>query len=256
MKTKICSKCGEDKPLEEYYKEVACKDGRRPDCKECNNFKSKKYNSKNSQNIKASKKSYYKINIEEKLDWQKQYYELNKSIILDYQKQQYNFNKEPKLEYQKQYYDLNKYKVAEQHKEYRKTNKQKISEYQEQYYSSNKEKIYKQKRQYLKSEMGKAAKARAGHNRRTKEKDTTNDLSAIQWNIILQLQNYQCIGEVCGHKYFYEVDPTRDHIVPVENGGGLTFNNVQALCPSCNSKKHTKTIDYRSPIHKQTIANL
>jgi 5-methylcytosine-specific restriction endonuclease McrA len=43
--------------------------------------------------------------------------------------------------------------------------------------------------------------------------------------------------------------PTRDHIVPCSKGGGLTFENVQALCHSCNSTKrdkldHTKIVTW------------
>jgi 5-methylcytosine-specific restriction endonuclease McrA len=33
---------------------------------------------------------------------------------------------------------------------------------------------------------------------------------------------------------------TQDHIIPVSRGGGLTFENIQALCKSCNSSKNAK----------------
>lgn len=33
---KACSKCGVTKPLSEYYRDPACRDGHRPDCKMCN----------------------------------------------------------------------------------------------------------------------------------------------------------------------------------------------------------------------------
>jgi 5-methylcytosine-specific restriction endonuclease McrA len=35
MAAKKCSKCGEEKPLEQFHKQKECKDGRRPDCKAC-----------------------------------------------------------------------------------------------------------------------------------------------------------------------------------------------------------------------------
>ena len=34
-KLKTCSKCGETKPFEDYYKQTDCAGGYRPDCKEC-----------------------------------------------------------------------------------------------------------------------------------------------------------------------------------------------------------------------------
>lgn len=34
-----------------------------------------------------------------------------------------------------------------------------------------------------------------------------------------------------------------DHIVPIKRGGGHGVENLQALCRSCNIKKHTKTME-------------
>jgi hypothetical protein len=34
--TKVCTKCGVEKPLTEFHRNKQCKDGRRPDCGACN----------------------------------------------------------------------------------------------------------------------------------------------------------------------------------------------------------------------------
>ncbi len=53
---KVCTKCKENKPLEEYYKDSRAKDGRRPECKGCHNAMKKKYNK--SDKGKTTKAEY------------------------------------------------------------------------------------------------------------------------------------------------------------------------------------------------------
>ena len=37
-----------------------------------------------------------------------------------------------------------------------------------------------------------------------------------------------------------------DHVVSLASKGSNTIGNIQPLCKSCNSKKHSKSIDYRT----------
>jgi 5-methylcytosine-specific restriction endonuclease McrA len=68
-------------------------------------------------------------------------------------------------------------------------------------------------------------------------------LTDEEWNQILILQNNSCGWCDC---FFDDSNPPeRDHVIPVSKGGALTFENVQALCRSCNSKKGNKIKDFR-----------
>ena len=60
MKTKICTKCGIEKPLSEFYFR---KDNNkyRNECKKCNNIISHNYNNKNRVKIIKNKKRYKKL---------------------------------------------------------------------------------------------------------------------------------------------------------------------------------------------------
>lgn len=224
---KICSKCKENKPLEEFYKHASTKDGKRPDCKSCVAAKSKKYRAKNKQQI-AKRKKKYQENHKEKI-----------------------------AEYQKSYYTDNKKELLKYHKKYQVKHTQRISKYQKNYYTDNKKELRNKQKEYFKTEKGKLAKIRSTYNRRSKKRNILNTLKSIEANIIIFLQNYKCANPNCEHGRFFDgLKPTTDHIVPVNDGGPLIKENIQYLCQSCNSKKHIQTIDYRTEMHKQIITNL
>jgi len=57
--TKTCSKCGEVKPLDDFYKNKANKDGASCWCKTCKNEYSKQYFRENPNKIRHIKKKYH-----------------------------------------------------------------------------------------------------------------------------------------------------------------------------------------------------
>lgn len=94
-------------------------------------------------------------------------------------------------------------------------------------------------KEHNQSEEGQAATARAWHKRRAHIENTENTLTAQEWSDILEEQNNAC--NMCGREFSDDLKSTKDHKIPVSRGGGLTRENVQALCRSCNSSKGTKT---------------
>lgn len=63
--------------------------------------------------------------------------------------------------------------------------------------------------------------------------------TAQEWQALCAQYKGRCAA--CGKKR----PLTKDHVVPVYFGGSDDISNLQPLCKYCNSKKGTRTIDYR-----------
>jgi 5-methylcytosine-specific restriction endonuclease McrA len=79
--------------------------------------------------------------------------------------------------------------------------------------------------------------------RRIRELHAEGSHTVKQWLEVLKKFGFRC---VCCRKHASEVGTlTQDHIVPLVSNGSDFISNIQPLCKSCNSRKGTKTIDYR-----------
>lgn len=94
---KICSKCKEEKLVDDFARRKSSKDGHDSHCKNC-------------------VKHYHEINKNRISEYNRQYKEDNKDQFSEYHKQ-----------YRKQYYEDNKDKILEQHKHYKKANRPKFN---------------------------------------------------------------------------------------------------------------------------------
>ena len=95
VKTKKCTKCGEEKPMttEYFYRRKESKDGLKPDCKIC---------------FIQRQKKYYVSNKNKRIEYQIDRYNNNRQDLLDYQKKH---NKENREQYNQ--YRRNKLKTDE-----------------------------------------------------------------------------------------------------------------------------------------------
>lgn len=117
MKTKICKKCGKEKPLEDFV--VRSDNGKhRNECKECTAKFQEQYRKENKEKLNQQKKKYVLNHKKQRSETVKKYYKKNKDKIKRYHKQYHEEHREQKKEYAKEYYYQHK-KEYQQRKKYK-----------------------------------------------------------------------------------------------------------------------------------------
>jgi hypothetical protein len=138
--TKICSKCGIEKDIQEFdFRKDLGK--YRNECKECTKIRTKIYYIRNKDKIKENLKKYYIENLDNIRQKSKERYTSSKDKILEKAKQYYIANKNSIDAYKKQYNIKNKDKVKEKQKQYKIKNKKRFDDRDKQYRVDNKDKI-------------------------------------------------------------------------------------------------------------------
>jgi 5-methylcytosine-specific restriction endonuclease McrA len=75
------------------------------------------------------------------------------------------------------------------------------------------------------------------------KKEVGGSHTTIEWINLKEKYQNSCLSCL---KQEPEIVLTEDHIIPISKGGKDFINNIQPLCRGCNSKKHTKIIDFRT----------
>jgi 5-methylcytosine-specific restriction endonuclease McrA len=122
---------------------------------------------------------------------------------------------------------------------------EKYANYQAEYRETRREEIATRHSAWIGAhpEAWKVIKARSRHRRRKLAAGSPCTLTAREWSEILGIQKNKCAR--CKRRFTPFLKPQKDHIVPLSMGGGLTMQNCQALCRSCNSRKGVGDTDYR-----------
>ena len=160
--------------------------------------------------------------------------------------------KESQKKANKKWKDKNKESIVKYNKNYKKAHKIRIKKQKKEWEMKNPEKKKAiNKRHYLKRSEG--ANRNDGRsknkqwrswikNKRNRMKRGANGNHTFgEWELLKKQYGYCCPH--CG-KCEPEIILTEDHIIPLSKGGSNWIENIQPLCGSCNSKKHTKIINY------------
>lgn len=101
------------------------------------------------------------------------------------------------------------------------------------YYEKNKEKAKKSATEWRRNNP------QISSNRRARVRNAEGKYTKKEWFDLCERFGNVCL--CCKEKKKL----TADHIIPLVKNGTNYIENIQPLCRSCNSKKHTEIIDYR-----------
>lgn len=124
--------------------------------------------------------------------------------------------------------------------EYRKSNPEKVREWKLKTYNNNREYYVSKSQKWAEQNRTSVRQTKRRYKSKRKQWEMTGSFTNTEWvDLCNQYDNLCLCCKLPG------LDLTADHVIPLSRGGSNTIDNIQPLCGSCNSKKHTKTTDYR-----------
>jgi len=256
MTTKVCSRCGEEKALEEFRPHKGCRLGVRPECRECLSKVSKKYyednkdrilrkqrtyNEKNAERINRRNKEYREANSDELNARRRGTYYANHEERKAALRESYQNNREARLVGQKRYRETNKEQLKERRRLDRLANPEKYKRWKSADYRRRRDEYIANAAKWARENPEKAlasAKIKQ-HKRRAKKVEVGGSFTHQEFVRLNKHYAGRCLK--CGKK----TKLTADHVQALFNGGNNYISNIQPLCINCNSSKGARDTDYR-----------
>lgn len=197
---KTCGKCKAEKPTTEFSKYSRSKDGLQFKCKAC---AAAHYNA-NREHV-CKRVAAWRIGKEEHI-----------------------------AQYMVNYSAANKSRISA----YKAENRERLAKREAEYKAENRERIAAQKAAYRLANPDKHSAD--GRNRRARIRNAEGTHTATDITRILDAQRGLCAN--CHAKLFKSGKNKfhADHIIPLAKGGSNWPDNIQCLCPTCNTSKHAK----------------
>ncbi|MBK9925370.1 MAG: HNH endonuclease [Anaerolineales bacterium] len=227
---KICAnpECGW-KPLSEFHPRkvlgMPAGDGYKSRCKECWNAQKRAE--------RAAKPNEYKATA-------RKYVEANKEHIRNLKRSHQQANPERYAEIDQKWKATHREEINSRARDRRQEDIEHYREIGRKSYERHAEERRKYSLEYYKLHPEKSVAAT--NRRRALKYASESTHTEEEWLELKAFYNFKCLR--CG-KQEPEIKLTRDHVIPLTQGGSDSIDNVQPLCARCNSKKNNKHIDYR-----------
>ncbi|HEX9838706.1 MAG TPA: HNH endonuclease [Anaerolineales bacterium] len=227
---KICANpdCGW-KPISEFHPRrllgIPAGDGYKSRCKDCFNAQARAERAANLEQYSAREQKYV---------------EANKDHYRELKRAHQKANPEKYEEALRKYRETHREEINAKARERRQQN---LEHYRE--IGRKSRENHAEERNAYQREYGKANRDKLTlytNNRRARKLEAEGSHTDEEWQELKAFYNYKCLG--CG-KQEPDIKLTRDHVIPLTQGGTDAINNIQPLCALCNSKKNHKHIDYR-----------
>ena len=219
---KRCSRCGNDKPLDEFGKRAAARDGLHPWCKVCTREYARNRYAENPEPIRAAVQ---------------QYREQNREQVRERDRERYIRDKDKRAAWWQTYYQNNRDAILKRVNAYGKANRERCREAEARYRDSNRDKRRAAGRaQYRLTPIHKLrAKAVRNSQRRRARKRQATVVFFAQDVLDEKLEYWGRKCWVCG-----EPMEAIDHVKPLAKGGPHTLANLRPICNACNGQKADK----------------
>ncbi|HAX68108.1 MAG TPA: hypothetical protein DCY14_00740 [Anaerolineae bacterium] len=227
---KVCAnpKCGW-KPLSEFHPSrllgLPVGDGYKSRCKDCFNAQ--------KRSERSSKPEKYK-------ETARRYVEANKEHIRNLKRKHQAEYPDKYQEASQKYLESNRERVNNLARERRQQDLEHYREIGRNSYERHAEDRRRYSLEYYKRFPEKSVAAT--NRRRALKLAAKGSHTEKEWQDLKEHYNFTCL---CCRKKEPEIKLTRDHVIPLTEGGSDSINNIQPLCARCNSKKNNKHIDYR-----------
>ena len=129
METKVCAKCGQEKPVEMFAKNKTRKDGLCNWCRACNSLYKAQYRAEHEEEIRNAKKKCYEAKKEQYLQHFKENYYKHQKERIAYSVKWGKDNRERRNATHRKHRAENLEKFREKERKYRETHKEQIMDY-------------------------------------------------------------------------------------------------------------------------------